>query len=63
MFTRTDLPGERQVYRTSGSLVAWWAWVAFAVVLGQWPAAERMFFPYAVFLQVTPIVTIAPLVR
>ena len=25
--------GERQVYRTSGSLVAWWAWVAFAVVL------------------------------
>ena len=33
MFTRTDLPGERQVYRTSGSLVAWWAWVAFAVVL------------------------------
>ena len=33
MFTRTDLPGERQVYRTSGSLVAWWAWVALAVVL------------------------------
>ena len=33
MFTRTGLPGERQVYRTSGSLVAWWAWVAFAVVL------------------------------
>ena len=33
MFTRTDLPGERQVYRTSGSLVAWWAWVTFAVVL------------------------------
>src|SRR5450755_2418182 len=33
VFTRTDLPGERQVYRTSGSLVAWWAWVAFAVVL------------------------------
>ena len=33
MFTRSDLPGERQVYRTSGSLVAWWAWVAFAVVL------------------------------
>ena len=26
-------PGERQVYRTSGSLVAWWAWVALAVVL------------------------------
>ena len=33
MFTRTDLPGERQVYRTSGSLVAWWAWVAFAALL------------------------------
>jgi hypothetical protein len=33
VFTRTDLPGERQVYRTSGSLVAWWAWIAFAVVL------------------------------
>jgi hypothetical protein len=33
VFTRTGLPGERQVYRTSGSLVAWWAWVAFAVVL------------------------------
>jgi hypothetical protein len=33
VFTRTDLPGERQVYRTSGSLVAWWAWTAFAIVL------------------------------
>ena len=33
MFTRTGLPGERQVYRTSGSLAAWWGWVAFAVVL------------------------------
>jgi hypothetical protein len=33
VFTRTDLPGERQVYRTGGSLVAWWVWVAFAVVL------------------------------
>lgn len=33
MFARQDLPGERQVYRTTGSLVAWWAWVAFAVVL------------------------------
>jgi Bacterial PH domain len=33
VFTQTDPPGERQVYRTSGSLVAWWAWVAFAVVL------------------------------
>jgi hypothetical protein len=33
VFTRTDLPGEQQVYRTSGALVAWWAWAAFAVVL------------------------------
>jgi hypothetical protein len=33
VFTRTGLPGDRQVYRTSGSLVAWWAWVTFAVVL------------------------------
>jgi hypothetical protein len=33
VFSRQDLLGERQVYRTTGSLVAWWAWVAFAVVL------------------------------
>lgn len=33
MFTRTEPAGDRQVYRTSGSLVAWWAWTAFAVVL------------------------------
>ena len=33
MFSRQDLVGERQVYRTTGSLVAWWAWAAFAVVL------------------------------
>ena len=33
MFSREVLPGERQVYRTTGSLVAWWAWVAFAAVL------------------------------
>ena len=33
MFSRQDLLGERQVYRTTGSLVAWWAWVAFAAVL------------------------------
>ena len=33
MFSRQDLPGERQVYRTTGSLVAWWAWAAFAVLL------------------------------
>jgi hypothetical protein len=33
VFSRQDLLGERQVYRTSGSLVAWWAWAAFAAVL------------------------------
>ena len=31
MFSRQGLLGERQVYRTTGSLVAWWAWAAFAV--------------------------------
>ena len=38
----------------SGALVA--------LVLAQSPIAERIFFPYAVFLQVTPIVTIAPFI-
>ena len=33
MFSRQDLLGERQVYRTTGSLVAWWGWAAFAVLL------------------------------
>jgi hypothetical protein len=33
VFSRQDLVGERQVYRTTGSLVAWWAWAAFAVAL------------------------------
>jgi hypothetical protein len=33
VFSRQDLLGERQVYRTSGSLVAWWAWAAFAAAL------------------------------
>lgn len=36
--------------------------VAIAIVLAQWPLAERTFFPYAVFIQVTPIVTIAPFI-
>ncbi len=36
--------------------------VAIAVALAQWPLAERTFFPYAVFIQVTPIVTIAPFI-
>src|SRR5882757_5065435 len=33
VFSRQDLLSERQVYRTTGSLVAWWAWTAFAVVV------------------------------
>jgi Bacterial PH domain len=33
VFSRQDLLGERQVYRTTGSLVAWWAWALFAAVL------------------------------
>ena len=36
--------------------------VLIAVVLATWTAAERTLLPYAVFLQVTPIVTIAPFV-
>jgi NitT/TauT family transport system permease protein len=35
---------------------------ALAMVLAQWPLAERTLFPYAIFLQVTPIVTIAPFI-
>jgi NitT/TauT family transport system permease protein len=33
-----------------------------ALLLAQSPLAERIFFPYAIFLQVTPIVTIAPFI-
>lgn len=33
-----------------------------AVLLAQSPLAERTLFPYAVFLQVTPIVTVAPFI-
>ncbi|MHB1207547.1 MAG: ABC transporter permease [Rhodospirillaceae bacterium] len=36
--------------------------VAIAVILASSPVAERTFFPYAVFLQVTPIVTVAPFI-
>jgi len=35
---------------------------SIAFVLAQWKLAEQTLFPYAVFLQVTPIVTIAPFV-
>ena len=33
-----------------------------AFVLAQWKIAEQTLFPYAVFLQVTPIVTVAPFI-
>ena len=33
VFSRQDLLSERQVYRLTASLVAWWAWTVFAVVL------------------------------
>jgi NitT/TauT family transport system permease protein len=36
--------------------------VLIAVALASSPLAERTLFPYAVFLQVTPIVTIAPFI-
>jgi NitT/TauT family transport system permease protein len=36
--------------------------VALAIVLVQWKWVELAFFPYAVILQVTPIVAIAPLI-
>jgi NitT/TauT family transport system permease protein len=35
--------------------------VAIAIVFAQWRLVERAFFPFAVAMQVTPIVAIAPL--
>ena len=35
--------------------------VALAVLFAQWKWVERSFFPFAVILQVTPVVSIAPL--
>jgi len=35
--------------------------VALAILLAQWRIVERAFFPFAVAMQVTPIVAIAPL--
>ncbi|NDA47000.1 MAG: ABC transporter permease subunit [Alphaproteobacteria bacterium] len=35
--------------------------VGLAIIFAQWKWAERSFFPFAVILQVTPIVAIAPL--
>jgi NitT/TauT family transport system permease protein len=36
--------------------------LAFAILFAQWRWMERAFFPYAVVLQVTPVVAIAPLI-
>ena len=36
--------------------------VLIAVLLASSPVIERTFFPYAIFLQVTPIVTVAPFI-
>ena len=33
MSSERELAGDRQVYRTSGAQLAWWAWVLFAVVI------------------------------
>jgi Bacterial PH domain len=33
VFSRQDVLSGRQVYRTTGSLVAWWVWAALAVVV------------------------------
>ena len=33
VFSRQDVLSERQVYQTTGSLVAWWAWTAFALAV------------------------------
>ena len=33
MSSEQDLAGDRQVYRTSGSLLVWWGWLVLAVVI------------------------------
>ena len=43
-------------------LVAMVAGTVIAILFAQWHWVERSFFPYAVVLQVTPIVAIAPLI-
>jgi Bacterial PH domain len=35
-----DRPGDRQVYRTPGSMVLWWAWLVFAAVSLVWLAVS-----------------------
>jgi NitT/TauT family transport system permease protein len=44
-----------------GFLLAGFGGVALAIVFNQWRIAEYSLYPYAVILQVTPVVAIAPL--
>ena len=44
-----------------GFLLAAFGGIALAVVFNQWRLIESAFYPYAVILQVTPVVAIAPL--
>jgi NitT/TauT family transport system permease protein len=44
-----------------GFLLAAAGGIALAIVFNQWRVAEYAFYPYAVILQVTPIVAVAPL--
>jgi NitT/TauT family transport system permease protein len=44
-----------------GMLLAFVGGVALGVVLGMFKTAENMLFPYAVILQVTPVIAIAPI--
>jgi NitT/TauT family transport system permease protein len=45
----------------SGMMLAFVGGVALGVVLGMSKTAENMLFPYAVVLQVTPIIAVAPI--
>ena len=45
----------------TGMLLAFIGGVALGVVLGMFKTAENMLFPYAVVLQVTPVIAIAPI--
>ena len=44
-----------------GFLLAAFGGIALAIAFNQWRLVEYSFYPYAVILQVTPIVAIAPL--
>jgi NitT/TauT family transport system permease protein len=45
----------------TGMLLAFAGGVALGVLLGMFKTAENMLFPYAVVLQVTPVIAIAPI--